>query len=95
VSKARIAVPFVASSADPAVRDKPQRRKCSAEDQEADLRRNELSRGARRSRRHPEREGIYSSTVHGWRKARDSAVCRVSLRNGATPHRPQSLIEAA
>ncbi len=51
MSEARMAVPFVASSPDPEVPEKAQRRKFSAEEKEADSGRRGSRDGARRHRR--------------------------------------------
>jgi transposase-like protein len=74
VSEAKMAVPFVASSPDPEVPAKAQRRRFSAEDKKRVL--EEVDR----AREHGgigavlRREGIYSSTLNAWRKERDAAV---------------------
>jgi len=69
-----MAVPFVASSPDPEVPAKPQRRKFSAEDKKRIL--EETDRAVQHGGVGAilRREGIYSSTLHGWRKERDAAV---------------------
>jgi transposase len=73
VSEAKIAVPFVASSPDPEVPAKAQRRKFGVEDKKRILEETDraVERGVGAILR---REGIYSSTLHGWRKERDAAV---------------------
>jgi len=77
VSEARIAVPFVASSPDPEVPAKAQRRKFGAEDKKRIL--EETDRAVEHGGVGAilRREGIYSSTLHGWRKERDAAVRKV------------------
>jgi transposase len=74
VSEARSAVPFVASSPDPEVPAKARRRKFGAEDKKRIL--DEVDRAAGHGGIGAvlRREGIYSSTLHGWRKERDAAV---------------------
>jgi transposase len=74
VSEAKIAVPFVASSPDPEVPAKAQRRKFGAEDKKRIL--EETDRAVEHGGVGAilRREGIYSSTLHGWRKERDAAV---------------------
>jgi transposase len=74
VSESRSAVPFVASSPDPEVPAKAQRRKFSAEDKKRIL--EEVDRAAGRGGIGAvlRREGIYSSTLYAWRKERDAAV---------------------
>jgi transposase-like protein len=75
VSESKIAVPFLASS-DPEVPAKPERRKFSAEDKKRIL--EEVDRATEHGGIGAvlRREGIYSSTLHGWRKERDAAVRR-------------------
>jgi transposase-like protein len=88
VSEAKIAIPFVASSPDPEVPAKPQRRKFSAEDKKRIL--EETDRAVERGGVGAilRREGIYSSTLHGWRKERDSAVRKAfSQKRGPQPQR--------
>jgi transposase len=89
VSEAKIVVPFGASSADPEVAEKAERRKFSAEDKKRILEETDraLANGGgvgvvlRR-------EGIYSSTLHGWRKERDAAVDKAfSKKRGPQPRR--------
>lgn len=74
MSEAKIAVPFVASSPDPEVPAKAQRRKFGAEDKKRIL--EETDRAVEHGGVGTilRREGIYSSTLHGWRKERDAAV---------------------
>jgi transposase-like protein len=75
MSESKIAVPFLASS-DPEVPAKPERRKFSAEDKKRIL--EEVDRATEHGGIGAvlRREGIYSSTLHGWRKERDAAVRR-------------------
>jgi transposase len=74
VSETKNAVPFLASLADPEVPAKAQRRKFGAEDKKRIL--DEVDRAAGHGGIGAvlRREGIYSSTLHGWRKERDAAV---------------------
>lgn len=74
MSEAKIGVPFVASSPDPEVPAKAQRRKFSAEDKKRIV--EETDRAVQQGGVGAilRREGIYSSTLHGWRKERDAAV---------------------
>lgn len=74
MSETKIAVPFLASSADPEVPAKAQRRKFGVEDKKRIL--DEVDRAAGHGGIGAvlRREGIYSSTLHGWRKERDAAV---------------------
>ena len=74
MSETKIAVPFAASSPDPEVPAKPERRKFSAEDKTRIL--EETDRAVEHGGVGAilRREGIYSSTLHGWRKERDAAV---------------------
>ena len=74
MSEAKVAIPFVASSPDPEVPAKPERRKFSAEDKTRIL--DETDRAVEHGGVGAilRREGIYSSTLHGWRKERDAAV---------------------
>ena len=74
MSEAKVAIPFVASSPDPEVPAKPERRKFSAEDKTRIL--EETDRAVEHGGIGAilRREGIYSSTLHGWRKERDAAV---------------------
>jgi transposase-like protein len=79
---------FVASSADPEVPAKPQRRKFSAEDkkrilEEVDAVTEHGAIGALLRR-----EGIYSSTLYSWRKERDAAIRQAfSQKRGPRPKR--------
>ena len=74
MSEAKVAIPFVASSPGPEVPAKPERRKFSAEDKTRIL--EETDRAVEHGGVGAilRREGIYSSTLHGWRKERDAAV---------------------
>lgn len=74
MSEVKVAIPFVASSPDPEVPAKPERRKFSAEDKTRIL--EETDRAVEHGGVGAilRREGIYSSTLHGWRKERDAAV---------------------
>jgi transposase-like protein len=74
VSEAKSIVPFLASSPDPEVAAKPQRRKFSAEDKKRILEETDRAVGHGGVGAILRREGIYSSTLHGWRKERDSAA---------------------
>ncbi len=74
MSEARMAVPFVASSPDPEVPEKAQRRKFSAEDKKRILEDVDRATGHGGIGAVLRREGIYSSTLHAWRKERDAAV---------------------
>jgi transposase len=74
VSEAKIAVPLVASSPDPEVGSKAQRRKFSAEDKKRILEEVDRATGHGGIGAVLRREGIYSSTLHLWRKERDAAV---------------------
>jgi transposase len=74
VSETKNAVPFLASPPDPEVSAKARRRKFGAEDKQRIL--DEVDRAAGHGGIGAvlRREGIYSSTLHGWRKERDAAV---------------------
>ena len=74
MSEAKIAVPFAASSPDPEVAAKAQRRRFSAEDKKRILDEVERAAGHGGIGAVLRREGIYSSTLHSWRKERDAAV---------------------
>jgi transposase len=63
-----------ASSADPEVPAKPQRRKFSAEDKKRILEEVDAATEHGAIGALLRREGIYSSTLHSWRKERDAAV---------------------
>ena len=71
MSEAKIAVPFVTSSPDPEVPAKAQRRKFSAEDKKRILEEVDRATGHGGIGAVLRREGIYSSTLYGWRKERD------------------------
>ena len=75
MSEAKIAVPFATSSADVEVPAKAQRRSFTVEEKKRILEETDRARvnggGVGAVLR---REGIYSSTLHGWRKERDRAV---------------------
>jgi transposase len=74
VSEAKVAIPFVASSPDPEVPAKPERRKFSAEEKKRILEKTDRAVEHGGVGAILRREGIYSSTLHGWRKERDAAV---------------------
>ena len=74
MSEARIAVPFVTLSPDPEVSEKAQRRKFSTEDKKRRLEDVDRAAGHGGIGAVLRREGIYSSTLHAWRKERDAAV---------------------
>ena len=89
MSETKIAVPFIASLPDSEVTAKPQRRVYAAEEKKRIL--EEIDRavasggGVGTILR---REGMYSSTLHGWRKERDSAVHKAfSQKRGPQPQR--------
>ena len=89
MSEAKIAVPFATSSADPEVTAKPQRRIFNAEDKKRILEETDraLAKGGGVGLI-LRREGIYSSTLHGWRKERDRAVHKAfSQKRGPQPQR--------
>ena len=88
MSEAKIVVPFVASSPDPEVSEKAQRRKFSAEDKKRILEEVDRAAGHGGIGAVLRREGIYSSTLHGWRKERDAAVRQAfSQKRGPQPRR--------
>jgi len=88
VSEAKMAVPFAASSPDPEVPAKAQRRKFSAEDKKRILEDVERATGHGGIGAVLRREGIYSSTLYGWRKERDAAVHKAfSQKRGPRPQR--------
>jgi transposase len=88
VSETKITVPFVASSPDPEVPAKPERRKFSAEDKKRILEEVDRATGHGGIGAVLRREGIYSSTLHGWRKERDAAVRQAfSQKRGPQPRR--------
>ena len=74
MNEAKMAVPFVASSPDPEVPEKAQRRKFSAEDKKRILEEVDRATGHGGIGAVLRRQGIYSSTLHLWRKERDAAV---------------------
>jgi transposase len=83
-----MAVPLGASSPDPEVPAKAQRRKFSAEDKKRILDEVERAAGHGGIGAVLRREGIYSSTLHGWRKERDAAVHQAfSQKRGPRPQR--------
>ena len=75
MSEAKSSLPFAASSGDVEVRAKAQRRIFTAEEKKRILEETDRALvnggGVGAILR---REGIYSSTLHGWRKERDLAV---------------------
>jgi transposase len=88
VSEAKTAVPFVTSSPDPEVPEKAQRRKFSAADKKRILDEIDHATGHGAIGAVLRREGIYSSTLHGWRKERDAAVHQAfSQKRGPRPQR--------
>ncbi len=92
MTETKIAIPFVASSPDPEVPEKAQRRRFSAEDKKRILEEVDRAAGHGGIGAVLRREGIYSSTLHGWRKERDAAVHKAfSQRRGPQPRRnPQA-----
>jgi transposase-like protein len=89
VSEAKNAVPFAASSADVEVPAKAQRRVFTAEEKTRILEETDraLANGGGVGAI-LRREGIYSSTLHGWRKERDRAVHKAfSQKRGPPPQR--------
>jgi len=80
VSEAKMAVPLATSSPDPEVPAKAQRRKFSVEDKKRILGEVERAAGHGGIGAVLRREGIYSSTLHSWRKERDAAVHRAFSR---------------
>jgi transposase len=88
VSEGKMAVPFVASGPDPEVPAKAQRRKFSAEEKKRILEEVDGATGQGGIGAVLRREGIYSSTLHGWRKERDAAVRQAfSQKRGPRPQR--------
>jgi transposase len=88
VSEAKTAVPFVASAPDPEVPAKAQRRKFSAADKQRILEEVDRAAGNGGIGAVLRREGIYSSTLHAWRKERDAAVQQAfSQKRGPQPKR--------
>jgi transposase len=69
-----MAVRFVASSPDPELPEKAQRRKFSAEDKKRILVEVDRATGQGSIGAVLRREGIYSLTLYAWRKERDAAV---------------------
>ena len=89
MSEAKIAVPFGTSSADVEVPAKAQRRIFTAEEKKRILEETDhaLANGGGVGAI-LRREGIYSSTLHGWRKERDRAVHKAfSQKRGPQPQR--------
>ena len=88
MTETKIAIPFVASSPDPEVPEKAQRRRFSAEDKKRILEEVDRAAGHGGIGAVLRREGIYSSTLHGWRKERDAAVHKAfSQKRGPQPRR--------
>jgi transposase-like protein len=88
VDETKVAVPFVTSSPDPEVPEKAQRRKFSAEEKKRILEEVDRASGQGGVGAVLRREGIYSSTLHGWRKERDAAVHKAfSQKRGPQPQR--------
>jgi transposase len=88
VSEAKSSVPFVGSSPDPEVPEKAHRRKFSAQDKERILEEVDRATGHGRIGAVLRREGLYSSTLHLWRKERDAAVHKAfSQKRGPQPQR--------
>ena len=90
MSEAQIAVPFVASSLDSEVPAKAQRRIFTAEEKKRILEETDraLVSGGGGIGAILRREGIYSSTLHNWRKERDRAVHKAfSQKRGPQPQR--------
>jgi len=88
VTETKITIPFVTSSPDPEVSEKAQRRKFSAEDKKRILEEVGRTTGHGGIGAVLRREGIYSSTLHGWRKERDAAVHKAfSQKRGPQPRR--------
>ena len=89
MSEAEIAVPFETSLVDPEVPAKPERRIFSAAQKQRILEATDraLANGGGVGAI-LRREGIYSSTLHGWRKERASAVHKAfSQKRGPRPQR--------
>lgn len=89
MSDSKIAAPSTADSVDTEVPAKPQRRLFSAEDKARILEETDRAvahgSGVGAILR---REGIYSSTLHNWRKERDQAVRKAfSQKRGPQPQR--------
>ena len=89
MSETKIAVPYIASLPDSEVTAKPQRRVYAAEEKKRIL--EEIDRAVANGGGVGtilRREGMYSSTLHGWRKERDSAVHKAfSQKRGPQPQR--------
>lgn len=86
--ESKLVVPFETSSPDPEVAAKAQRRRFSAQDKKRIL--DEVDRATGRGAVGAvlRREGIYSSTLHAWRKERDAAVDKAfSRKRGPKPER--------
>ena len=90
MSETKIAVPIATSSPDPEVAAKPERRRFNAEDKKRILEEVDRATGHGGIGAILRREGIYSSTLHGWRKERDTAVRQAfSQKRGPQPrHNP-------
>ena len=89
MSEAKTTVPFGTSSEDVEVSAKPQRRIFTAEEKKRILEETDraLANGGGVGTI-LRREGIYSSTLHGWRKERDKAVSKAfSQKRGPQPQR--------
>ena len=87
MTESKIAVPFATSSPDPEVPARAQRRKFNA-DKKRILEEVERATGHGGIGAVLRREGIYSSTLHGWRKERDAAVHKAfSQKRGPQPQR--------
>lgn len=88
MSEAKMAIPIATSSPDPEVPAKAQRRRFRAEDKKRILDEVERATGHGAIGAVLRREGIYSSTLHGWRKERDRAVHQAfSPKRGPRPQR--------
>jgi transposase-like protein len=88
VSEARSTVTFVASSTDPEVPEKAHRRRFNADDKKRILEEVDRATGHGGIGAGLRREGIYSSTISGWRKERDAAVRKAfSQQRGPRPQR--------
>ena len=86
--ESKMAVPFVASSPDPEVASKAQRRKFSAADKKRILEEVDRATGHGAIGVILRRERVYSSTLHQWRKERDAAVDKAfSQKRGPSPQR--------
>ncbi len=88
MSEAKMEIPIATSSPDPEVPAKAQRRRFRAEDKKRILDEVERATGHGAIGAVLRREGIYSSTLHGWRKERDRAVHQAfSPKRGPRPQR--------